>query len=251
VNSSDPRIRRAFVFTGLKQAGWIFLVLVLAGGLGLALMLFGESADAVWMFGIWIFGIAVSLLTGPITSVLTSFDISNRTLLVLWPLFLLPYWFCLGSGVALIRWRAQNPDTVTNQGILKSDLKTIRLGIGTAAVIVAALCFRGGPIGGPTHVPMRPAIRVRIMSNLRKIDGAKQQFASEKNLPLDSVPTESELASYLERGGGKFSHIGPERYVINPITKPPFAVLDSDWRFRRRGWSEGYTITNGTVFRLQ
>src|SRR5262249_36620267 len=142
-----------------------------------------------------------SILTGPITSVLTHFDLSNKMLWVLWLSLVLPYWFAMGIGIALIRRWTRNPEDIATQGILESDLKTIRLGIEIASIVIAALCFYGGPIDGPTRIPMRRAIRPVIISNLRKIDGAKQLLASEKNLPPDYVPTENELVSCLERGG--------------------------------------------------
>jgi len=36
---------------------------------------------------------------------------------------------------------------------------------------------------------------------------------------------------------------------LNPIRETPYAILAKDWRIRRRGWREGYTITNGTIYR--
>ena len=44
------------------------------------------------------------------------------------------------------------------------------------------------------------------------------------------------------------SWINSERYVINAISNPPVAVLDSDWRIRRRGWwREGHTIPKQVI----
>mgnify|MGYP007106197085 CR=1 FL=1 len=73
-----------------------------------------------------------------------------------------------------------------------------------------------------------------------------QQLAYEKKLSADYIPTRVELDSYLRH----FEPIGPERYVLNSLGEPPYAVLDTDWRIRRRGWHEGYTIPKGTEFHL-
>jgi hypothetical protein len=70
----------------------------------------------------------------------------------------------------------------------------------------------------------------------------------DKKLSADYLPTGAELAPYINPNGLViFRSIGPERYVLNPINKPPYAVLDDDWRIRRRGWRQGYTISKCTV----
>jgi hypothetical protein len=62
--------------------------------------------------------------------------------------------------------------------------------------------------------------RNACINNLRQIDGAKQQWALEKNAPLDAVPTVKDLLPYLKDGvfpvcpdGGK--------YVIHSVSDLP------------------------------
>jgi hypothetical protein len=108
-----------------------------------------------------------------------------------------------------------------------------------AALLLAILSYSTGPIAGMSYVRSGRSLESGIINNLRQFDGAKQQFALEKNLPTGYLTTEAELARYLKA----WRPVGPEQYVMNPIGELPYAVLNSDWRIRRRGWREGYTIT--------
>jgi len=66
--------------------------------------------------------------------------------------------------------------------------------------------------------------RNACINNLRQIDGAKQQWALEKNKPDDAVPTARDLLPYLKDnvfppcpGGGT--------YVINPVDAAPTCTV--------------------------
>src|SRR5208282_3386971 len=114
--------------------------------------------------------------------------------------------------------------------------------IGIMAVVLAIIFFWWGPfVRFPANSGRYSAgwVRNSVINNLRQIDAAKNEFALEKKLPPDYVPTEADLAPYLIGGTNYFNRTGgPLRYVLNPINKPPYAILDSDWRFRGRGLSE-------------
>jgi hypothetical protein len=109
-------------------------------------------------------------------------------------------------------------------------------------VILAILSLPRGPILGMNRVSKGASREARIVQHLRQIDCAKQQLALDRNLPPEYVPTEAEVVLCLGRDGKGLPSVGPERYVLNPIGKPPYAVLDSDWWIPRRGWRNGYTI---------
>jgi hypothetical protein len=119
-------------------------------------------------------------------------------------------------------------------------------------VLVSAFAILGGAIlfSSLARVPRVHAPRNFITNNLRQLDGAKQQLALDRSLPEGSVIAETDLAPYLKRS--RLFPAGPwnERYVINPIGTEPFAIVDSDYRVRRRGLTEGYTVPAGTVVRL-
>ena len=232
---------RRYVLGGLKQAGWVVLTLGLIGAAGWAACFLG-----VMGLGLVMLGFAVSVLSGPIPQLLISLDISNRTLYLLWATLILPYWCVLGAAAGILsRRRGGSGSLQEPTGPSRGQLNRMRWTIELGAVGLAAFLFLLGacawPPGGPGGGTSRQS---RILNNLRQIDAAKQQFALEKHLPVDYVPTEAELAPYLGRLEQEegIRHVGPERYVLNAIREPPYAVLDSDWRIRRRGWREGYTI---------
>lgn len=67
--------------------------------------------------------------------------------------------------------------------------------------------------------------RNTCINHLREIDGAKQQWALENNMPLDAVPTVKDLLPYLKDGvfptcpsGGK--------YTINSVQELPTCSIE-------------------------
>lgn len=241
-----------FVRCGMQQACWIvaaLLLLVVIGWLGLT----NSSIVHWWAYLGWLISaFAISLLSGPLPSILVCFDISDRQLYVFWAALVIPYWAVLGATFGHISWkrRAVGADAESACASGKT-LRRVRWKIEVAALLLAVLGFPLGPIAGPGYISSPPRPRTAIINNLRQIDAAKQQLGLDKGLSPDHLPTDAELGEYLRNGTNFFrqpnSHV---RYVLNRLNESPYAVLDSDWRFRRRGWRQGYTITNGTVFRL-
>ena len=230
---------RRYVLGGLKQAGWVVLTLGLIGAAGWAACFLG-----VMGLGLVMLGFAVSVLSGPIPQLLINLDISNQTLYLLWATLILPYWCVLGAAAGILsRRRGGSGSLQEPTGPSRGQLNRMRWMIELGALGLAAFLFLLGacawPPGGPGGGTSRQS---RILNNLRQIDAAKQQFALEKQLSTGYIPTAAELAPYLGPTGIGVSPVGPERYVLNAIGEPPYAVLDSDWRIRRRGWREGYTI---------
>ena len=256
--------RRQFVLEGLKQAGWIFGVLLL-------LVSFAELL--LWTVRIWhvtaggiTYGIVhvtyvlavvtticgASVLFGPIPKCLTFFDISDKQLLILTFALMVVYWACFGAAAGLLRWKmsASIPEQWQTAS-LKKNQKYTSWAVGTLAVVLALISFPSGPIAGTAMISNgRNSPQFLIINNLRQIDSAKNEFIYEKKLPLAYIVMEADLIPYLKLKDGKLPHVGPEHYVLNPLNQPVYAVLDSNWRIPRRGWHEGFTFTNGTIFRL-
>jgi hypothetical protein len=225
-----------FIYSGVKQAGGLFLVLLL---LVVIAWLAGVTIVAIWIVG---------LLIGPIVPVLVSFDITNTQFQALGLSLVFPYWACLGASVGFLRWRANAGAASGEQtSLTKPILKQIRWSVAMVAFVVGLI----STLMWPSFVSGGPSRTSAIINNLRQLDGAKQQLALEKKLSPDYVPNEADLAPYLgrpEKPG--ITPIGTERYVLNRLSETPYAVLDSDWRIRRRGWREGYTIPKGKEYRL-
>ncbi len=240
--------RAQFVWAGIKQAGLCVGGLLLLAGVGLLITFPGVMPR----LGLIMLFFAVSVLCGPVPPLLTLFDVSDKQLQILCLVLIIPYWVCLGGCVGFLRRevRESNPESDQPQPA-KQNLSRLRLTIGFTAFVLGACAFPFGPINtlGPHF--NHGSYKNSVINNLRQIDAAKQQLGLEKGLSPSYTPTEAELAPYLGRlGNSGISRIGPERYVIDPLNKPPYAVLDSDWRIRRRGWREGYTIPK-QEFRLQ
>lgn len=263
--------RRQFILEGLKQAGLVFAVLVLFTlitlliGRALVLWVVSEGGSSIFnnsLFRpIWIIGnliglAAASILTGPAPTLLTFFDISDRQLLVLSCVLIIPYWAFLGATAGLLQRPNHNSDPNRQIDLsVKQIRKRIRWTIGIAAFVIAALFFLDGPIAGSAWLSSRQysagAYRNAIINEVRQLDGAKNEFILKKNPPTNHIVTEADLMPYIKLNSkGQIPRFGPERYVLNPLNQPVYAVFDSDFRVRRRGWHEGFTITNGTIFRL-
>jgi len=68
-------------------------------------------------------------------------------------------------------------------------------------MIVVAIIGLLAAIAIPNFVRARTTSQVNAcINNLRQIDGAKQQWALEKNKTGDDVPTEKDLLPYLKDG---------------------------------------------------
>ncbi len=250
--------RRQFILEGLKQAGWIFgafLLLGVIGWIGLYTVRAFHNHVVLVLFGLTTV-CSASVLIGPVPTLLSLFDISDKQLLVLSCVLIIPYWACLGTITGLLQWPNQSLDANQQHNLsARQTAKQIRWTIGIAAFVIAAIFFVKGPIAGPKYVSngrySAGAFKYAVINNLRQVDAAKNEFILEKNPPTNYVPTEADLTPYIKLNAeGKIPHVGPERYVLNPLNQPVYAILDSDWRIRRRGWHEGFMFTNGTVFQL-
>lgn len=235
-SSSDVAVESesygCFVIRGLKRAGVLFALLAALAGVGFLLC----WRNVLFSVGWHLLAICGSVLSGPVPALLTHFDISDKTLYVLWGVSVVPYWIMLGAAAGLLRWATRSRSLPVVPGKVHEQIGSI---IGIMAILLAVISYRSGPFAAMGPASVGPSLPARIMTNLRQIDGAKQQLALEKKLSSDYVPTEAELAPYL----GRFFHpVGPERYVFNSIGKTPYAVLDTDWRIPRRRWRQGYTI---------
>jgi hypothetical protein len=242
----------SFICEGWKQSGCVFAAFLLLGGVGWLGAASNSVPDMMRILSGLTALVSASILSGPIPILLTHFDITNKQLFIFWGALVIPYWVCLGVTGGFLRWKTSTQ--VFEQKPLVSlnpNKKYTRWTIEIIAVVLAIISFPGGPIAGPSFVSGGPSIRNSVINKLRQIDAAKNQLALEEKLSPDYVPTKAELAPYLYQGTNFFNLTsGPIRYILNPINKSPYAVLDSDWRFPRRGWREGHTITNGTVFQL-
>jgi Mg-chelatase subunit ChlD len=117
-----------------------------------------------------------------------------------------------------------------------------------AATVAAVLLLAAVTI--PNFVKGRATAQKNgIINNLRQIDGAKQQWALEKNKPADAKPTVDDLAPYLGRGNGTdLAWLRNGKYTIGAINESPKAEiaanrgevisLDSDSQLRT-----GATVT--------
>jgi hypothetical protein len=221
-----------FVWSGAWIAGLIALVLGALAGLG-------------YIAGIGVAPMLVLPLAGPMPRFLTVFDISDGQLRVLSVLAIVPYWFSLGGLAGWVCWSrcsmGRQPDQVD-----------YRRCMWRLPVLVSALALLGGAIifSSLARVPREHAPRNFIRNNLRQLDGAKQQYALDRSLSDGDVIGDADLAPYLKRSSPFPARAWNERYVLNPIGTEPFAIVESDYRVRRRGWREGYTVPAGTVVRL-
>ena len=231
---------RKFILTGLRQAENVFLIVFLLGCLLLASSWLGIRNETAGK----LFGFIVSTLSGPAPIALYYLDISDRSISILWFLSIPVYWFGLGLVVGLLAWKTCRPATESHEG--QPPRRKMRSGIAGLSIVIGFFSM----FGWPSSVGGGSSIKTAVINNLRQIDAAKSQFAWERKVSPDYVPTEADLTPYIKLKRGGFPHVGPERYILNPIDKPVYAVLDSDWRIRRRGWHEGFTFTNGTVFQL-
>jgi hypothetical protein len=261
--------RRQFALEGLKQAGLVAIFLLWIGLLAWFLMFIGrilalcfgggilvKFLRPIWMLATLTVVFSTSVLVGPVPKLLTFYDISDKQLLILACIFVIVYWACIGMIAGLVRRKISVPNCEPGQtALLGEDRKYIRWAVVIMAVILAVISFPSGPIAGPSFISdgrySAGAIRNAIINELRQVDAAKNEFILEKEPPPDYIVTEADLKPYIKLNKeGRIPRFGPERYVLNSQNEPVSAVFDSDYRIRRRGWHEGFTFTNGTVFRL-
>jgi Mg-chelatase subunit ChlD/type II secretory pathway pseudopilin PulG len=64
--------------------------------------------------------------------------------------------------------------------------------------------------------------RVAVMSNLRQLDAAKQQWAMENGKSSSDAPTFDDLKPYFK---GEMPSVGGEKYVLGKVGEPPSAEI--------------------------
>jgi hypothetical protein len=234
---TNPR-RCRFVRYGLATAGIVAAGLLLTGILAWRL---NKGPVFLW---------AMNLLCGPLPPLLVHFDFTDAQLRLLGPPTVVFYWCILGVASGLCAWRGYSrlgPEGGAER--LGRYVWRIRWSVLLAALVGGLLSLSLWP----SYVSSGRAPDKEIINNLRQIDAAKEQLALDKRLPHGQVVTEADLAPYLKYGRDFLTacRVGTERYVLNPIGVDPYAVFDSAWRVRRRGWREGYTIPKGTIVHLQ
>jgi hypothetical protein len=230
---------RKFILASMMQAWLVPLFFLLGFVACLGISKAATASDKLYEF-------TTFAIYGPAPILLCHSDISHNSKIILWFLSTLIYWPCLGIIVGHLVWKTWPATTANN--LVQPPKGKIRLGIAALAVVLAIITIMSLP--SPTTINTRGSIQNAIINNLRQIDAAKNEFALEKKISPDYVPTETDLLAFIKEG--KIPHVGPERYVLNAIGKEPYAIFEKDWRIRRSDsdWSEGYTITNGTTYRL-
>ena len=224
-----------FSTTGIPQAALAFAILLLLTQLG------GPMVGAPG----WWDKLAGAAFRGPIYALLFDLNISNEVFYALWLLSLPFYWLGLGILVGEVVGIFFRPEA-------KAASWLIWLGIAGLAVVFGIFTEMGmAKLSDPSP---HHSVSLAIVNNLRQIDAAKNEFALEKKVSPNYVPTEPDLLLYIKPNkAGKFPHVGTERYVFNSINEAPYAVLDNGWRFLNISFSVDWSrvvFTNGTVIRL-
>ena len=227
---------------------------------------FEPMLEALGIIGFFI----TLIITGPVPALLTLFDITDAQLKTWTIALLIPYWMILGMIAGHFRWRKRDssfPPMVIRFGawlrekygmeseqaaLFKREIRNFRIVIVALAAALAMLFLMVAP-PPPFADRGRRSIGIKIANNLRQLKQAKAMLASNENLPPDYTPTAAQLVKFLSYPPSPTNFLnhpdGPVRYVINAIDTPPYAVLEADWRIPRKGWRQGYTLTNGTVIK--
>jgi len=228
--------RRQFVVEGIRQAALVFVMVgLVAFILGAFQLSTGRRVDTE-------IGILANTLTGPGWCLLLHLDISNQAILFFSLASVIPFWIGIGALAGLAARKMPNPEASPTR-----PRYFMRFSIAVVALALGAF----SQDATPAFTGSGPSIRYTIINNVRQLDGARSEFIEDKHPPANYIVTEADLVPYIyPPGRGKIPRVGPERYVLNPLDQPVYAILDKDWRIPRRGWQEGHTFTNGTVFSL-
>jgi len=239
VNTVPTNSRPACAVEGVKEAGKVLVSLLFLAGLGWIALRVGN--ETIRMLGGGIIYITAIVTAGPVTVALTAFDISNEELIILSIVFIIPYWILLGTVGGLLQEAQKGQNASRRKKYTRWTIEVL------AAVMAIAFFWVTAQTLGHSDRP----VRSRIINNLKQMDLAKRQLASDRDLPDYYVPTLEELSHYFQLQTNYYNEpLAPVRYVVDSITNKPYAVLYADWRFPRRSFQEGHTLTNGTIFRL-
>ena len=136
-----------------------------------------------------------------------------------------------------MRWFGRDSDTLARLLLCVRLVYTMKTKLNSRArvgftltelMIVVAIIALLTTIAVPNFARARDTSRLNmIYSNLRAIDGAKDQWAAENNLPSGaSVTNLSVLTSYFR--GGTVRDVMHETYVPNPIGTKAEAYLSAN-----------------------
>jgi len=107
--------------------------------------------------------------------------------------------------------------TLTGQGLAIAGLVTGYLGIAWAVLFIPLMMA----IAIPNFVKARDTAQMNAcVNNLREIDAAKHEWATENNKKETDTPTEADLAHYMKNGQFPTCPKGGV-YSIGPVGEPP------------------------------
>src|SRR6266700_2343712 len=118
--------------------------------------------------------------------------------------------------MALLRLNRAGGDIVA-KGLAIAGLVTGYIGVALAIVVIPMMLA----IAIPNFIKARDTAQINAcINNLRRIDGAKQQWALEKQKQPTDTPTESDLAPYLKDAQMLKCPAGGD-YKINSVSEQP------------------------------
>jgi competence protein ComGC len=133
------------------------------------------------------------------------------------PLFAIPAIICGHIAYSRIR---------RSSGMLKGE--GLALGGLITGYVTLALTLLLIPIAIPNFVKAREAAqKTACLNNLRRIDGAKQIWALEKNKDTNSTPTMQDLSPFLKGDLAKLRCPAGGTYAINRVGVPPTCTISS------------------------
>jgi hypothetical protein len=131
------------------------------------------------------------------------------------PLFAIPGVIC--GHVAYSRIKRSN-GALTGEGLALAGLITGYISIALAVVVIPMMVA----IAVPNFVKARDTAQKNMcINNLRKIDGAKQQWAMDNGKTADATPTAQDLDKYIPGGFSSLHCPKGGVYTINKVNEPP------------------------------
>ncbi|MBN1675444.1 MAG: prepilin-type N-terminal cleavage/methylation domain-containing protein [Kiritimatiellae bacterium] len=100
-------------------------------------------------------------------------------------------------------------------------------------MIVVAIIGLLAAIAIPSFVKARREARKRAcISNMRQVDGAKEQWAMEENMPATATPTVSDVDPYIKGGTARClcpadpTQTFVSSYSVRPLGTDPICLVD-------------------------
>jgi hypothetical protein len=105
------------------------------------------------------------------------------------------------------------------------------VGLGTLVICVGLVLS----VGITNYVGSPRSKTLAIVNNLRQLDGAMQQWASDHRQAGTVVVTKEQLAPYLSPIGGWVKPVAGERYILKTVSESPEARLTGQLEGRPKG----------------